>query len=59
VSTGETVTLTATLVDINGNPVNGATIIFMEGNTTLYSSITTNGSVSYSYSSSKDVTKEI
>lgn len=56
-STGETVTLTATLVDINGNAVNGATIEFMEGNTTLYSSITNNlGVANYSYSSSKDIT---
>ena len=59
-STGETVTLTATLVDMNGNPVNGATIIFMEGNTTLYSSITNNlGVINYTYSSTVEGSKSL
>lgn len=59
-STGETVTLTATLVDINGNPVNGATIIFMEGTTTLYSSITNNlGVINYTYSSTVEGSKSL
>ena len=58
-STGETVTLTATLVDINGNPVNGATVNFMEGTSTLYSGITTNGVISYNYSSSSGGTKSL
>lgn len=59
-SIGETVTLTATLVDINGNPVSGATINFMEGNTTLYSSITNNlGVANYSYSSSSTGSKSL
>ena len=54
-STGETVTLTATLVDVNGNPVNGATVVFMEGSSTLYSGITDSaGKVNYSYSSSSN-----
>jgi hypothetical protein len=59
-STGETVTLTATLVDINGNAVNGATINFMEGNTTLYSGITdSTGKLTYTYSSTTSGTKNL
>ena len=59
-STGETVTLTATLVDINGNAVNGATVVFMEGTSTLYSGITNSlGAISYNYSSSSGGTKSL
>jgi uncharacterized GH25 family protein len=56
----ETVTLTAKLLDEDGNPVNGATIVFMEGSSTLYSSITNNlGVINYSYSSTVEGSKSL
>lgn len=49
---GETATLTATLVDSNDNPVEGYTVTFKKGDTTVGTDTTdSNGEAEYTYSS--------